>query len=101
MKHSLAPRGALKKEGEEWVGAPFKVGSLTWGSQGLQNCLKLVRSSKEGDAEVRAARNGGGGREGEKDADMYICVYTAVHSHKETGIHTTLGEACAAGIPSC
>lgn len=34
--------------------APFKVGRLTWDSHGLQNCLELVRSSKEPDAEVRA-----------------------------------------------
>lgn len=78
------------------------MGSLTWGSQGLQDCLKLVISSKERDAEVRVARTGGGGgKEGGKDADVYICLNTSVHSPKETGIHTRPGEACAGGISSC
>lgn len=78
--------------------APFKVGRWTWDSHGLQNCLELVRSSKEPDAEGSNG-GGGGGREGEKDADMFTCLYRAVHSHRKTGIHTGVGEACAGAFP--
>lgn len=46
--------GELGKSWEEWVGAYFKVGNLTWSSQGVHNGLNLVRGSKEGDIEIWA-----------------------------------------------